>query len=332
MVTNETTNEILFTLEDCALCKFIELVTGFLPLPPKIISLKKPVKEILNLSPTKTFPILKSTDDYITGVLPIIKYLIKTSKDESDGVVLDSREILLGKNIKEESQIDTWTNYILISICPITTEIIGQLRGKKKYDKNILDMAINDLLSALNVVNNKLNLNTFLTSNTIQLADLMLVSVLFDCFNDVLTQDKLDNIPNVTRVFKFVSHMKKFVEIFGKYELCKEQKAPLPFVESKEEEEHTEEKKEKNKDKKNKKKKENKEEKQQQKEDEKKDKKEKKKKEKKKKEKKNKMKGKKKKKKKKRKKKKKIKRKIKKIKRIKEKKKKNKMEIYEIIK
>ena len=252
MVTNETTNEILFTLEDCALCKFIELVTGFLPLPPKIISLKKPVKEILNLSPTKTFPILKSTDDYITGVLPIIKYLIKTSKDESDGVVLDSREILLGKNIKEESQIDTWTNYILISICPITTEIIGQLRGKKKYDKNILDMAINDLLSALNVVNNKLNLNTFLTSNKIQLADLMLVSVLFDCFNDVLTQDKLDKIPNVTRVFKFVSHMKKFVEIFGKYELCKEQKAPLPFVESKEEEEHTEEKKEKNKDKKNK--------------------------------------------------------------------------------
>ena len=308
MVTNETTNEILFTLEDCALCKFIELVTGFLPLPPKIISLKKPVKEILNLSPTKTFPILKSTDDYITGVLPIIKYLIKTSKDESDGVVLDSREILLGKNIKEESQIDTWTNYILISICPITTEIIGQLRGKKKYDKNILDMAINDLLSALNVVNNKLNLNTFLTSNKIQLADLMLVSVLFDCFNDVLTQDKLDKIPNVTRVFKFVSHMKKFVEIFGKYELCKEQKAPLPFVESKEEEEHTEEKKEKNKDKKNKKEKENKEGKQQQHEGDKKDKKEKKKKEKK------------------------IKRKIKKIKRIKEKKKKNKMEIYEIIK
>ena len=281
MVTNETTNEILFTLEDCALCKFIELVTGFLPLPPKIISLKKPVKEILNLSPTKTFPILKSTDDYITGVLPIIKYLIKTSKDESDGVVLDSREILLGKNIKEESQIDTWTNYILISICPITTEIIGQLRGKKKYDKNILDMAINDLLSALNVVNNKLNLNTFLTSNKIQLADLMLVSVLFDCFNDVLTQDKLDKIPNVTRVFKFVSHMKKFVEIFGKYELCKEQKAPLPFVESKEEEEHTEEKKEKNKDKKNKKEKENKEGKQQQHEGDKKDKKEKKKKEKK---------------------------------------------------
>ena len=136
-------------------------------------------------------------------------------------------------------------------------------------------MAINDLLSALNVVNNKLNLNTFLTSNKIQLADLMLVSVLFDCFNDVLTQDKLDKIPNVTRVFKFVSHMKKFVEIFGKYELCKEQKAPLPFVESKEEEEHTEEKKEKNKDKKNKKEKENKEGKQQQHEGDKKDKKEK---------------------------------------------------------
>ena len=257
MVTNETTKEILFTLEDCTLCKFISFVTKFLPLPPKIIPLKKQVPEILNLSPTKTFPILKTLDDYITGALPIIKYLIKTAKDESDGVILDNRKILLGENIKEETEIDTWTNYILTSICPITYEIIGQLKGKKKYDKNILDMAINDLLCVLDTVNTKLNLNTFLTSNKIQLADLMLVSVLFDCFNDVFTQDKLDKIPNVTRVFKFVSHMRLFEEIFGKYELCKEQKAPLPFIETKEEE-NPEDKKEKKKDKKNKKEKGNK--------------------------------------------------------------------------
>ena len=253
MVTNETTKDILFTLEDCTLCKFIQFVTTFLPLPPKIIPLKKPVKEILNLSPTKTFPILKTFDDYITGALPIIKYLIKTAKDESDGIILDNRKILLGENIKEEFAIDTWTNYIMMSICPITCEINGQLKGKKKYDKNILDMAINDLLNALDCINSRLNLNTFLTSNKIQLADLMLVCVLFDCYNDVFTQDKLNKIPNVTRVFKFISHMRKFQEIFGKYELCKEQKAPLPFVEIKEEKKDEGEKKDKKKDKKNKK-------------------------------------------------------------------------------
>ena len=49
MVTLETTKDLFFGLEDCDLCKFIELVTKFLPLPPKIIKMKKPNKDILNL-------------------------------------------------------------------------------------------------------------------------------------------------------------------------------------------------------------------------------------------------------------------------------------------
>ena len=48
MVTLETSKDIFFGLEDCDLCNFIELVTKFLPLPPRIIRMKKPNKEILN--------------------------------------------------------------------------------------------------------------------------------------------------------------------------------------------------------------------------------------------------------------------------------------------
>ena len=251
MVTLETTKDLFFCLEDCDLCKFIELVTKFLPLPPKIIKSKKPNKDILNFSPTKTYPVLKSGDDFITGALPIVRYLIKSSKDISDGVLLDNRKILLGKNLKEEAAIDTWTNYILTSITPITCEIKAQLHGKKKFEKEVFDLALNDLIDALSSVNERLKLNTFLTSNNIQLADLMLTSVLFQCFNEVLTQDKLDKIPNVTRMFKFISHMKQFEDLFGKYVPCKEQKAPEPFVETKPKEEKKE-KEEKKKDKKNK--------------------------------------------------------------------------------
>ena len=242
MVTLETTKDLFFALEDCDLCKFIELVTKFLPLPPKIIKMKKPNKDVLIFSPTKTFPILKTGDDFITGALPIVRYLIKSSKDISDGVILDNRKILLGKNMKEEAAIDTWTNYILSSIAPITAEIKAQLYGKKKFEKEILDMAVNDLIDSLGSVNERLTLNTFLTSNTIQLADLMLTAVLFRCFNDVLTKDKLEKIPNVTRLFKFISHMKKFEEIFGKYTPCNEQKTPEPFVENKKEEKKEEKK------------------------------------------------------------------------------------------
>ena len=251
MVTLETTKDLFFGLEDCDLCKFIELVTKFLPLPPKIIKSKKPNKDILNFSPTKTYPVLKSGDDFITGALPIVRYLIKSSKDISDGVLLDNKKILLGKNLKEEAAIDTWTNYILTSITPITCEIKAQLHGKKKFEKEIFEIALSDLIDALSSVNERLKLNTFLTSNTIQLADLMLTSVLFKCFNEVLTQDKLEKIPNVTRMFKFISHLKEFEDIFGKYVPCTEQKAPEPFVETTPKEEKKE-KEGKKKDKKNK--------------------------------------------------------------------------------
>jgi glutathione S-transferase len=251
MVTLETSKDIFFGLEDCDLCNFIELVTKFLPLPPKIIKSKKPNKDILNFSPTKTYPVLKSGDDFITGALPIVRYLIKSSKDISDGVLLDNKKILLGKNLKEEAAIDTWTNYILTSITPITCEIKAQLHGKKKFEKEIFDIALSDLIDALSSVNERLKLNTFLTSNTIQLADLMLTSVLFQCFNEVLTQDKLEKIPNVTRMFKFISHLKEFEDIFGKYVPCTEQKAPEPFVETTPKEEKKE-KEGKKKDKKNK--------------------------------------------------------------------------------
>ena len=251
MVTLETTKDLFFGLEDCDLCKFIELVTKFLPLPPKIIKSKKPNKDILNFSPTKTYPVLKSGDDFITGALPIVRYLIKSSKDISDGVLLDNKKILLGKNLKEEAAIDTWTNYILTSITPITCEIKAQLHGKKKFEKEIFDIAISDLIDALSSVNERLKLNTFLTSNTIQLADLMLTSVLFQCFNEVLTQDKLEKIPNVTRMFKFISHLKEFEDIFGKYVPCTEQKAPEPFFGTTPKEEKKE-KEGKKKDKKNK--------------------------------------------------------------------------------
>jgi len=231
MVTAETTNEILFLKDGCVLSKFIELVTKFLPLPPKIIRLKKVEKEILSSSQTKNLPMLKSGDDFITGTIPLIKYLIKSSKDISDGVILDNRIILLGKNLKEEAKVDMWLNFIFTKIFPITIEIQNQLYGKKKFDIRNFEFALNDLLEILVEIDKFLQFNTFLTANHVQLSDIMLASALFTCYNDVFTEIELNMIPNVIRVFKFVAHMRFFKDVFGKATQCKKIKKPEPFVE-----------------------------------------------------------------------------------------------------
>ena len=231
MVTAETTNEVLFAREGDLLSKFIELVARFLPLPPKIIKFKKPNKEILAFSQTKTFPVLKSGDDFLNGTLPILKYLIKSAKDISDGVVLDNRTILLGKNLKEESKVDMWLNFIYSKIVPLSVDIENQLYGKKRFDIRRFECDLNDLLEILVEINNYLQFNTFLTANHVQLSDIMLVSALFTCYNDVFTQIELDMFPNVIRVFRFVANMKAFKDVFGKAIQCKKIKKPEPYKE-----------------------------------------------------------------------------------------------------
>ena len=233
MVTNEATNEILFLLKDDLFTKFIILVTKFLPLPPKIIILDNPSSEILSLSETKALPLLKTLSLNLSGTLPIIKYLIKSSKDISDGILLDNRTILLGKNIKEETKVDMWLNFIFLKIYPITGEIEHQLYGKKKFDIRKFEFALNDLLEILVDINDYLKLNTFLTANHVQLSDIFLASALFICYNDLFTKNELDLIPNVIRNFKFVSNMKLFKSVFGEAIPCKKVKKHEPFKENK---------------------------------------------------------------------------------------------------
>ena len=253
MVTAETTNEILFSREGCVLSRFIELTTKFLPLPPKILRLNKPDKEILSFSQTRNMPVLKAGDDFISGIIPIIKYLIKSSKDISDGVLLDNRIILLGKNLKEETKVDMWLNFIYSKIFPITIEIENQLYGKKRFDIRYFEVALNDLLEILVELDKYLQFNTFLTANHVQLGDIMLSAALFACYNNLFTQIELDLIPNITRVFKFVTHMRLFKDVFGNYVPCKKIKKPEPYAHPiKQDENNNEDNKESGKKKKNK--------------------------------------------------------------------------------
>ena len=254
MVTLETSKEVLFLLKDAPFTKFTLLTTKFLPLPPKIILLDSLPKEILSLSQTKTLPILKSNDIFFTGTLPIIKYLLHSSQDISDGITLNNKVILLGSNPKEESKVDMWLNFIFYQMCPIIEEIEAELYGKKMFDIRQFEYALNDLLEILVDVNHYLELRPFLTANHVQLCDVLLTSVLFNCYRDVFTQNELNLIPNVVRVFKFVANMRLFKNVFGKAVTCKKVKRHEPFIEKKKEDN-----KEKDNNNENKKKKKNKE-------------------------------------------------------------------------
>ena len=85
-------------------------------------------------------------------------------------------------------------------------EEFALLFGQKKYNIRSFEFALNDLLDALKDVDDHLKLNTFLSDNKVQLGDLMLASALYGPYNDIFTLPKLEQIPNVIRLYKFVSH------------------------------------------------------------------------------------------------------------------------------
>ena len=149
---------------------------------------------------------------------------------------MDNRVILLGKNEKEEARVDTWLNFIFDKIYPIIGEIESQLYGKKKFDIRSFEYAENDLLEILVDINQYLELKPFLTANHVQLSDIFLTAALFNCYNDIFTQNELNLIPNVIRVFKFVANMRLFKDTFGKAIQCKKVKKHLPYIEKKKEE------------------------------------------------------------------------------------------------
>jgi len=129
-----------------------------------------------------------------------------------------------------------WLNFIFTKICPIIMEIESQLYGKKLFDIRNFEFAVNDLLEILVEINNYLQLKPFLSANHVQLCDIMLTSVLFNCYNDIFTQNEINLIPNVISVLKFVSNMRLFIKVFGKAIPCKKVKNPQPYVENKKEE------------------------------------------------------------------------------------------------
>ena len=207
---------------------------------PKLINVtkfsEKKKKEILNFSPTKNFPLLYTGDIFITGTIPIVNYILNNNESV--------KEVLLGKNLRNIAIVESWCNFINNNLCPITLEIYNNLHGKKPFNENNLETAINDLIEQLSIVNENLKFKTFLSSHSVDLSDLLLTFVLFNCYNEVLTNDLREKIPNVIRHFKFVSSIEDVRNILGEAKQCNERKKPEPYVEKKKEEKKDEDKKE----------------------------------------------------------------------------------------
>ena len=224
-------NITVYLCEKCPQGCFIRIVSKFFKEAPTfeyINTFSEEVKaKLLTYSPTKTIPLLKDGDLYVSGTIPVVKYLLALNPE--------TKKILVGLCPKGEAVCDMWLNFLINSISPIVYEINQQLNGKKKFNKDLFDMAINDLVEQLEVVSKNLMFKTFLLGNAISLPDLLLTSFVFQMFNKVLIDNLKSKIPHVIRHFLFVSSLVEVKDIYGVPTPIKEMVKPLPYVEPVEE-------------------------------------------------------------------------------------------------
>ena len=235
-------NITVYLNEKCPQGCFIRIVSKFFKEAPSfefINTFSEEVKaKLLSYSPTKTIPLLKDGDLFVSGAIPVVKYLLALNPE--------TKKLLVGGCPKGEAVCDMWLNFFINSISPIVYEINQQLNGKKKFNKDIFDMAINDLVEQLEVVNKNLTFKTFLLGNSISLPDLLLTSFVFQMYSKVLIDNLKSKIPHVIRHFLFVSSLVEVKDIYGVPTPIKEMVKPLPYVEPVEEKkEDKKEKKEK---------------------------------------------------------------------------------------
>jgi elongation factor 1-gamma len=173
---------------------------------------------VLSKSPTKTFPVLRIDEFYLSGTFSIAKYILSTSPTLND--------LLYGKSLKKRALNDMWVNFFSYNILPIADEIIGQITGFKSKDENIFAIAIGELMQELVKIDKHLTFKTFFVGYKASFADVVLATILHPLFTFVLSQELRQNIPNLLRHFTFMMSIKEISSVTGRARLCEVTQKP----------------------------------------------------------------------------------------------------------
>ena len=151
---------------------------------------------------TLTFPFLETKDGNISQSNAIEYYICKKYKPQ-----------LLGNTIFQRAKINQWIQYI-------RTEINEKFYNLIYQDNNELENAISfEQYKILNLIENELSKNEFISGKEISLADIILYRYLVNPIIILFKNKKIKikSIPNILRWFKEImtsKEEKKFILLF----------------------------------------------------------------------------------------------------------------------
>lgn len=209
-----TSTPTLYYRSNCIKAKTILTLNQFVNTKLDVIEISKLSKEdqtkLFERSPTGTFPLLRVGDFFLSGTRAILKYIIGLS-DQNE------LDFLHPKNHFEASHIEMWVDYTINNVWVLLENLLIESDGNLilTTDELIKKEAQSELTLVLNRLNSTLQFKTFLVSNNLTLADLVLAASLFSVYKLVLDAENVKTFNHLTRWFKFASNLKQFKGVFG---------------------------------------------------------------------------------------------------------------------
>jgi len=171
--------------------------------------------QLLELSPTGSFPLLKCDDLYISGSLAIINYLTTSSKSHNIPILIPSN------SISSISLTVMWMNYATDNIWPILEQLftIEKEQVKLIQDETLKKEGQLFIDKIMERLNKHLQFNTYFIGSSYSLVDLMISVSLKWFYSHLLDSDTVKKYNNVTRWMKLSTNMVEYKAVNGEIKL-----------------------------------------------------------------------------------------------------------------
>ncbi|CAH3974176.1 unnamed protein product [Pieris brassicae] len=150
-----------------------------------------------------------------------------------------SNEALRGSDLKSQAAVYQWASWADSELLPASCAWVFPYLGIMQFNKQNVERAKSDLLAALKVLDDHLLTRTFLVTERVSLADIVVFCTLIHSFQHVLEPSLREPLVNVQRWFATLSHQPQVLAVVGPVSLC----AAAPVYDPKKYQELTKDKK-----------------------------------------------------------------------------------------
>jgi len=160
------------------------------------------------------FPVLVSDQGVLFGVYAIARFLARQA----------TPAFYEGLSNLDKASTDTWLDFAQTELSSPINALLWQSLGYIPKDTAVEAIANKDIQRVLTILNEHLLDKTFLVTQRLSLADVVVSLTLFDLFTKVASPSFRKPFSNVIRWFQTCLHQPHFVEVIPSYQLTTDQK------------------------------------------------------------------------------------------------------------